>query len=91
MASTAKSESGPTVAGQGSVSNVSQDEVVGVGNETASGEGKVVVPTFEEFLEYILSTDLQGKGLTGAKTYEQLTHCLLTLLTDIVSSIFHPG
>ena len=24
-------------------------------------DGKVVIPTFEEFLEYILSTDLQGK------------------------------
>ena len=24
-------------------------------------DGKVVIPTFEEFLEYILSTDLQGE------------------------------
>ena len=47
--------------------NVSQDDA-GLNDTSAhdAADAKGVIPTFEEFLEYILSTDLQGELLFGA-------------------------
>ena len=54
--------------------NVSQDDV-GLNDTSAhdAADAKGVIPTFEEFLEYILSTDLQGELLFGAPTFFRLT------------------
>ena len=42
--------------------NVSKQNLLNSNDSVAQDvmDGKVVIPTFEEFLEYILSTDLQG-------------------------------
>ena len=72
-APSAKTDTGPSVVGQTSA-NVSQDEV-GL-NDTSShdaADGKGVIPTFEEFLEYILSTDLQGKFKSGCNVINTRT------------------